>query len=173
MSKRLFKAFKYLIIANTFIFLLVSCYGNHKIKIDPLTEACLLPFKNHKFKLCDELIVKTDENIQVIPKGFTTDLASIPWPMWWLFSPNDAQTIWPSILHDWHYCCDADISRLDADNIYYYALLENDTPRFKAFLYWWSVRSFGWLSFRKGQGLHEHVAELTPYEKKNWALSRN
>lgn len=171
MRKHLFKAFKYFVVLNTIIFLLVSCYDRHSVTIKPLTEACLLPFKGHRFKLCNELIVKADKDILAIPRGFTTDLASIPKPIWWLFSPNEANTIWPSILHDWHYCCDATISRHKADNIYYYALLKNDTPRYKAFLYWWSVRSFGWLSYKKGQGLHEHIAELTPYEKKNRALS--
>ena len=130
------------------------------IKIDFVTDACLVPQQDNKFKLCDNMIAHVDNQFQVVPRGFKTDLASIPRIMWPVFWPDDYDTIAAAVLHDWHYCCDSEISRQRADDIFYYSLLKNGSSRLKAYIYYVSVRRMGWLYFTGGAGIVDHEKEF-------------
>jgi hypothetical protein len=142
-----------------------SCNNTIKpIKIDFVTEPCLIPQKDNTFKLCDNMIVKVDSQFHVIPHGFKTDLASIPRIMWPVFSPDDYDSIAPAVMHDWHYCCDQDIDRIQADRIFYYSLIAQGSSKTKAYIYYMGVRAIGWLYFTHGLGMEQHKGEFQPNE---------
>jgi len=56
------------------------------------------------FMLAHPLRFSTDDNkhVIVVPKGFITDLASIPSAFWWWESPHES-TMAPAIIHDYLY----------------------------------------------------------------------
>ncbi len=47
----------------------------------------------------------------VVPKGFTTDFASIPRPAFWYIDPEDPQILFPSVVHDYLYTRRGDLDR--------------------------------------------------------------
>lgn len=53
-----------------------------------------------EFRLLDDWQLAYQDNIIVIPKGFVTDLASVPSPLfWWQWGAWNL----PAIVHDWAY----------------------------------------------------------------------
>ena len=146
---------------------LSSCLTNqHGIKVEYMGDPCLIPAKSGKWKLCDNMIVHIDNTYHVIPSGFKTDLASIPRPLWWLYSPMDFNSISSAILHDWHYCCTPEVTRKQADEIFYYGLLAQGMPNNRASLYYFGVRSFGWLFYTGGLGIAQHAKQFDLNELK-------
>lgn len=124
---------------------LVSCAKHYDILMD--TKPCLEPFHENHFVLCRDYKVIVDEEDVVVPKGFVTDLASIPRIIYPFFSPNDSYSIGPAILHDWMYREDVRFNRRESDDIFYYALLKNGTATPQAFMFYQAVRWFGESSF--------------------------
>jgi|SRR6187402_3107074 len=142
-----------------------SCFAvdNH-VQVEFITDPCLIPTKDNKFKLCDNMIIRIDNTYHAVPHGFKTDLASTPRIMWPLFSPSDYDSIAPAVLHDWHYCCVAQIDRKKADDIFYYGLLFHGMSKKKAYVYYVGVRALGWLYYQHGEGMREHEGEFEPSE---------
>src|SRR5690606_2392249 len=120
----------------------------------------LIPTKDNQFKLCDTMVVTEGDVYHVVPSGFKTDLASIPRVFWPVFSPGDYDTIAPAVLHDWHYCCVSSVSRKRADDIFYYGLVGQGMHPYKAFMYWYTIRWWGWIWYQHGRGLSKHAIEL-------------
>ena len=78
----------------------------------------------------------------VVPKGFETDGASIPWPL--NFFITRKPRLWaPSVLHDWLYTTH-EVSREHADVIFYLMLLRHKTGLIEAWLMFRAVRIGGW-----------------------------
>lgn len=127
--------------------------------LEYLTEPCLIPTKDNKFKLCSDLIIKVYNQYHAIPRGFKTDLASIPRLMRPIYSPAEYDSIAPSVVHDWHYCCVKEVSRANADGIFYQGLRLQGMGMYKAFAYWVGVRSMGWLYYKHGTDMIEHIGE--------------
>ncbi len=138
-----------------------SSYANSKpIDVEFVTPICLVPEPGDRFRLCDNMIVHVDDKYMVVPRGFVTDLASIPRILWPIFWPDDYDSIASSILHDWHYCCDAEIERKHADEIFYYGQLSRGASRLKAYIYYVGIRRIGWLYFTHGEGLAAHEGQI-------------
>ena len=90
-----------------------------------------------------------------VPAGSTTDGASIPRFMWRVCgSPWDVPREYAALLHDWLYdakdgdpdkdgAWPCDVSRKDADEIYYSLLRHFGIPAWKAKLEYWAIRLFG------------------------------
>ena len=95
------------------------------------------------------MIVRENSTYHQVPSGFKTDLASIPRIMWPVFAPSDYDSIGASVLHDWHYCCDNNVTRQKADDIFYFALRDQGMNCPKAYVYWLAVRAFGWKYFKE------------------------
>lgn len=146
--------------------LLTSCrtQQHDPIDVEYMTPPCLIPVQDNKFKLCDNMIIRARNKFHAVPMGFKTDLASIPRIMWPLFSPSDYDSIAPAVLHDWHYCCVAKVSRKRADDIFYYGLRVHGMNRVKAFIYWVGVRVMGWHFYKHGEGLAKHQGEFPKEE---------
>lgn len=82
--------------------------------------------------------------------GFTTDLASIPRILWSIYSPNKANTIPAAVIHDYLYFCPGEMTRAEADSIFYDALIYKHVSTFTAYKYWFAVRTLGHSHFNEG-----------------------
>ena len=98
----------------------------------------------------------------IVPKGFTTDLASIPWPFSAILRPSDVNPAAP-VVHDWLYWYAGAVfihkldpvtgepgavatprfTRKEADDIFRDILLATGTPAWKAALMHRAVRVGG------------------------------
>ena len=76
-----------------------------------------------------------------VPAGFTTDFASVPRFLWFLF-PRDVGRR-ASVVHDYLYR-GGPRSRREADRIFYAALRAEGVAAWRAALMWLGVRLFGW-----------------------------
>lgn len=93
----------------------------------------------------------------VIPKGFYTDLASIPSIFRIFFVPHDPQYAAASVLHDYlykyslidEYGNNQSYSKMFSDAVFYEALMVLGTPRWKASLFYVSLRIANlWKAYR-------------------------
>ncbi len=78
----------------------------------------------------------------VVPKGFHTDLASIPSWLTWLIPPSGSLWDDAAILHDWlcHLARQGEVTFAEADDIFYDALRDCGCPAITAFIFWSYVR---------------------------------
>lgn len=126
------------------VLLLSGCASKHIIEIP--NQPCIIPVKNDQFITCEPFTVGVDGKLITVPKGFLTDLASIPRVFWALDAPNDTVSIAPAILHDYMYSAEfpyTSYTRKQADDIFYQALRVNGASTWQAFKFWSTVRLFG------------------------------
>lgn len=81
-----------------------------------------------------------DESKIIVPRGFRTDLASVPRILWSLFPPFGSHTQ-AAVVHDYLYRIEYD--KKEADLIFYYLMLNYGTYLWKAKIMYWAVRLFG------------------------------
>ena len=89
----------------------------------------------------------------VVPAGTRTDGASIPRFLWRVCGhPLMAPRVYAAVLHDWLYTGEEsstdgaqpdDVTRKDADEIYYALLRHFGVPSWKAKIEYWALRLFG------------------------------
>lgn len=82
----------------------------------------------------------------IVPKGFDSDLASIPrWlpTLLRLALPDRLRTAAAAILHDWAYALGG-LSREAADDLFYEALRASGVGTVRSWLMWAGVRAGGW-----------------------------
>lgn len=141
----MFKVIK-LIIAGvivSFYCLLCSCSSVCTHRVEFFEKFCISPKDGYVYKTCKDVEVQIDDLDITVPKGFETDLASIPKWYWSILSPNNTKLVAPAILHDYLYSCNYDYSREHVDEIFYYALINNGVPTRTALTMYWTVRTFG------------------------------
>ena len=121
--------------------------------------------RENRWELLSPLIYYIDNLIGEcveVPKGFVTDFASIPFPFSRIFPPVGKSYDAPSVLHDylyympyvwgWDKKC-RQIERVEADNIYLEAMVDNRTPLFVRRSIYAGLRMGGWVTwnrYRKG-----------------------
>lgn len=82
-----------------------------------------------------------------VPAGFVTDFGSIPAAAWPIVGhPADRPAGY--VLHDWLYRTKP-VGRLRADNLLNEALAVLGYARWRRWLIWTAVRSFGWIPWGK------------------------
>ena len=104
--------------------------------------------------LLNDLVVVVDGKKLYIPAGTTTDFASVPRLLWWLFPPHDKDYLVASIVHDFFYRTQIR-SRKEADEIFLKLMLKNGTPKWKAYLMYGAVRIFGWIAWKRNKEMGE------------------
>jgi len=124
--------------------LLAGCTGYTPHSVDFQGQPCLIPHKKYSFKLCQDLYFQIDGDVYSVPKGFVTDLASIPKFLWWYKAPNRFEHIAPAVVHDYFYRCTDGDSRKFADDVFYDMLVEQGAGKATAYKFWLAVRLFGW-----------------------------
>lgn len=152
------KYFKYLLNLFFFSFFLLSCTPKHNITF--LNEISLTPIDDNTFELNKNFYAFDGRRHYTVPKGFVSDFASIPQLLWPAFNPNEFKVIPPAILHDFMYACPNDVSRAEADSIFYSALIDNLVNPVKAYAYYIAVRLFGWKYYNKDN--HCEFTHKTP-----------
>lgn len=119
-------------------------------KIHFLGSPCIKPsLASDQFNLCGDFHVAANDLLYIVPKGFETDLASIPWPVRAIYSPASGKAARSVILHDYFYRIGNLVSRKEADDILYYSLIEDGLSSFTAYQYWSGTRLFGWMAFNE------------------------
>lgn len=91
-----------------------------------------------------------------VPAAFVTDFASIPRLIQFILSPTAGIVSdygRAAVIHDWLYRHGAGmtppVSRRDADQVFYDAMLCEDVLWPTRFLMWLAVRLFGWTAYKK------------------------
>ncbi|MEA1973681.1 MAG: DUF1353 domain-containing protein [Candidatus Cloacimonadota bacterium] len=77
-----------------------------------------------------------------IPRGFQTDLASIPRGFRWLISVNN-NSVTPAVIHDYLYATKGIVSRKEADLIFLEMLKRYKVSYWKRKSMYYAVRMFG------------------------------
>jgi hypothetical protein len=93
------------------------------------------------WRLLEHLVYVTKDNLQIIvPAGYVHDLASVPRWAWRIVRPDHPTARRPAVVHDYIY---TDLTRYltkkQADNIFYEALLEEGTSKFLAWIMYKAV----------------------------------
>jgi hypothetical protein len=121
-------------------------------------------FEDEKFwllakPLCIQL---SNGRIIRIPKGFRTDLSSVPQSLWFLFSPY-GDFNFAALIHDWLYISKpfgfgaAQRKFADEEMFYWSKLLNKNGSNICRFL---AVRWFGWIVWKKGIKNKSHLRYL-------------
>jgi hypothetical protein len=131
----------FILIVHAFLVMLIAYATTHTVFFQD--EACIKPYQLFEFHTCAPMHVLIDGDIYVVPQDFTTDLASIPRPLWSIFAPQFTGFIAPAILHDYLYSCGSLADRQWADEVFYSALIANRVAVMTAIKFYLSVRLFG------------------------------
>jgi len=86
----------------------------------------------------------------IVPDQFVTDFASVPRIFWTLIPPATGRHVRGAVLHDWLYYTGL-VSKLEADQIFYDALIQTGVPKIKAYTMYASVKwfaGFAWKNHR-------------------------
>lgn len=82
--------------------------------------------------------------------GFMTDFASVPRPLW-VFFPKWGTYGNAAVIHDWLYWVQSNISRAEADHIFFEAMTVLNVTSWQKYPMYWAVRSLGWLAWMRNQ----------------------
>ncbi len=99
---------------------------------------------DHEFELLADLIYADGEGGRiVVPKGFRTDLASVPSQLWGLFPPADRYSE-AAVLHDWEILQALSDKKLRAaaDRRFLQTMAVLDVHALRRYPMYWAVRSF-------------------------------
>lgn len=83
----------------------------------------------------------------IVPRGYITDLASIPAVFRAVFNVNGLLRA-PAVLHDWLYSSQR-YSRAEADAIFLEAMEARGMPKGERYAVYAAVRTFGWRCYGK------------------------
>ncbi len=106
--------------------------SNLKYNLFELIEDCAFEFEDIKF---------------TIPKGFTTDFASVPQIFWGLL-PAHCTAAMPSVIHDYT-CQFAILPRPKCDAVFLELLKISGMKKWQYRLMYAYVRAFGWVTYNK------------------------
>lgn len=141
---------RYLILAIFLISPVVfACFESHYPDIKYLVKPCIIPMADYRFKTCEDWYFRIDDTTYLVPKGFVTDLASIPRWFWSILPPQRTEFIAPAIMHDFIYHSPNGLSRRMADIAFYQGLREEGVDKTTSFKMWLGVRLGGWMFFNK------------------------
>lgn len=94
-----------------------------------------------RWQLEEPLVYSADDDkIYIVPKGFRTDLASIPKLLWAIWPPFGRYTS-AAVLHD-YLCENAEVSRYKGDCLFLEAMGWSNVPKFKRWTIFFAVRVF-------------------------------
>lgn len=122
--------------------LLGGCDANH-IHTAFLSPVCIKPYKHYRYTVCTPIEFVIEGQRYTIPKGFRTDLASIPRIAWPIMSPAHSSLIRPAIVHDWFYRKTCEFDRKQTDLIFFHMLVNDGITRARASFMYYAVRAFG------------------------------
>ena len=111
-----------------------------------VNKGCISPVGEFTYQMGEPMDVIINGRHLNVPKGFVTDLATIPRIFWSFDSPFDGKYMSAAILHDYLYSCSIAHSRQEADRILYSAMREEGASK-------WTANKF-YVAVRLGGGSH-------------------
>ena len=94
-----------------------------------------------RFQLLQDLIYHSGSGSRyIVPRGFKTDLASIPKLLWNIYPPHGLY-LSASILHD-YFCVSDWISRADGDKLFLEAMSHSNVGKIARHIIYYAVRAF-------------------------------
>ena len=122
------------------------------MKYQFLNEVYYKDLENGKFELINELRATTPYGLITVPKGFITDLASIPW-IAQIIIPKIGKQNRSSIIHDYLYetgnINGKKITQKIADKIYLGLMRSRKVSKWNAKTQYRALRMFGWYAWNK------------------------
>jgi len=122
------------------------------VKYQFLNEVYYKDLENGKFELINELRATTPYGLITVPKGFITDLASIPW-IAQIIIPKIGKQNRSSIIHDYLYetgnINGKKITQKIADKIYLGLMRSRKVSKWNAKTQYRALRMFGWYAWNK------------------------
>lgn len=111
-------------------------------------QPILMPLDDTNWELHEEYSVKSEHMSFTIPKGFCTDLASVPKALWNLYPPFGLYT-GAAVAHDYLYRTkQMRVTRKEADELFKEQMLLAGVDSQQAQLMYLAVRAFGWTAFK-------------------------
>lgn len=101
----------------------------------------------NEWRLREPLIYQGNKDKFEVPVDFITDFASVPRVFWNIIPPTGAYTK-AAVIHDWLYVTKA-VSRKDADGIFRRIMKELKVSRWRRYLMYSAVRTFGGFVWNK------------------------
>ncbi|WP_323885478.1 DUF1353 domain-containing protein [Aeromonas caviae] len=115
-----------------------SCYA----------QPILMPLDDLNWQLHEEYYVLSEHMSFTIPKGFVTDLASVPRCIWNIYPPFGLYT-GAAVAHDYLYRTkQMQVTRKEADALFKEQMHKAGVESSQAQLMYLAVRAFGWASFK-------------------------
>ena len=113
-------------------------------KLDSISKESGLPEK----KLVSDFKIYINGILVIVPRGFVTDLASVPWVFRLMFNPDDPRFTEAALVHDWLYAGEI-LKRTESDKIFY-AILKagKDVKKYEKICMFWAVYLFGWSTYK-------------------------
>lgn len=113
---------------------------------DPLVKR---PDPEGEWELCETVLVRDGEREFVIPKGFRSDLASIPRVVRPLMETSDLGIL-PPLAHDLLYRRGGLglYTRVEADDLFHRLMIAESVSRSRRVAAYWAVRLFGRSAWR-------------------------
>jgi len=132
------------------------------------------PIGDNKWILKEEYKYEINGFVIIVPKGFITDLASVPRILWVFFPPFGKYTR-AAIIHDYLYSelNDTFINRYWADKIFIFIMKEHGVSTYRRVSMYRAVRMFGEPSWKRKiknegyveQAIIDHTKEAIKYNK--------
>lgn len=117
------------------------------------TDLELTPVGPQRWRINSDLVCDTPFGRVVVPRGFVTDGASVPRPVWFLYPPIDGDYDAAAVLHDWAYR-NAELlglNRGQADQLLKEGMVATGTAGRKRAAIYSAVRLGGWLPWRRAR----------------------
>lgn len=118
-----------------------------------------------------EIVFKGQKTKVIIPKGFKTDLTSVPRIFWSIIPPFGTYQE-AALIHDCLYKnkgiikgINKQLTRKESDEIFYQIMLQDNTKKIRAKIIFWAVRMFGWKYFGKTKEEQKDNQKELDYEK--------
>lgn len=131
-------------LAIVFVLFFTGCSAKERLDIEFINDSCIKPLIDYHYLTCNDIEFKVNGITFIVPKGFETDLASIPKIAWPIIAPFHSSLIRSAIIHDWLYKSNCFFTRKQSDVIFYHLLINDDVSHVKAGLIYFAVRWFGW-----------------------------
>lgn len=130
---------------------------HHFDRVDRVKEVVgqrVLPGDSRLWILGEAMAVDVDGAIEIVPRGFTTDGASVPYLAQLLtgWRPWDEPQRWGAILHDWLYCRRG-VAKGYADQAFRATLSAEGASALRAQTMYLAVHLFGGPAYRSDQAL--------------------
>ena len=100
------------------------------------------------YELTKPLKSMIDNEVVIVPAGFRTDFATVPYPINKVISRDNKKYVKSAIIHDMLYRTKI-LSRFEADEMFFKSMCIEGTPLRYSIPFYFAVRLFGWTRWNR------------------------